>query len=44
LANVGDSKTLIIVPSTTTHNQLSDEEQEASGAKKDLIRVSVGIE
>ncbi|KAG0243890.1 Homocysteine synthase [Actinomortierella wolfii] len=44
LANVGDSKTLVISPATTTHQQLTDEEQLASGVTKDLIRVSVGIE
>ena len=44
LANVGDAKTLVIHPASTTHQQLSDEEQLASGTKKDLIRVSVGLE
>ena len=44
LANVGDSKTLVIQPATTTHQQLSDEEQEAAGTTKDMVRVSVGIE
>lgn len=44
LANVGDAKTLVIHPASTTHQQLSDEEQAASGVKKDLVRVSVGIE
>lgn len=44
LANVGDAKTLVIHPASTTHQQLSDTEQEASGVKPDLIRVSVGIE
>jgi OAH/OAS sulfhydrylase len=44
LANVGDAKTLLIHPASTTHQQLSDEEQAASGVKPDLIRVSVGIE
>ncbi|CEP18125.1 hypothetical protein [Parasitella parasitica] len=44
LANVGDAKTLVIVPSLTTHQQLSDEEQAATGVRKDMIRVSVGIE
>lgn len=44
LANVGDAKTLVIHPASTTHQQLSDKEQESSGVKKDLIRVSVGIE
>lgn len=44
LANVGDAKTLVIHPASTTHQQLSDEEQAASGVDPDLIRVSVGIE
>jgi len=44
LVNVGDSKTLVTAPAITTHLQLTDEEQLASGVTKDLIRVSVGIE
>lgn len=44
LANVGDAKSLAIHPWTTTHEQLSDEEKEASGVTPDLIRISVGIE
>ena len=44
LANVGDAKTLIIQPSATTHQQLTDEEQLASGVLPTLLRVSVGIE
>jgi len=44
LANVGDAKTLIIQPSATTHQQLSDEEQLAAGVEKGLLRISVGIE
>jgi len=44
LANVGDAKTLIIQPSATTHQQLSDEEQNAAGVSPQLLRVSVGIE
>ncbi|CAG8644094.1 11658_t:CDS:2 [Ambispora leptoticha] len=44
LANVGDAKTLVINPATTTHQQLTDDEQLASGVTRDLIRVSVGIE
>jgi O-acetylhomoserine (thiol)-lyase len=44
LANVGDAKTLIIQPSATTHQQLSNEEQLASGVLPTLLRVSVGIE
>lgn len=44
LANVGDSKSLIIHPASTTHQQLTDEEQLASGVTKDLVRLSVGTE
>jgi O-acetylhomoserine (thiol)-lyase len=44
LANVGDAKTLIIHPASTTHAQLSEDEQRASGVTPDLIRLSVGIE
>jgi O-acetylhomoserine (thiol)-lyase len=44
LANVGDAKTLVIHPNTTTHQQLSDAEQKTSGVTPDLVRVSVGIE
>ncbi|CAE7858298.1 oah1, partial [Symbiodinium sp. KB8] len=44
LANVGDAKTLVIHPGSTTHEQLSDEEQIAAGVKPDMVRVSVGIE
>ncbi|MEX0821445.1 MAG: O-acetylhomoserine aminocarboxypropyltransferase/cysteine synthase [Rhodothermales bacterium] len=44
LANVGDAKTLIIHPSSTTHQQLAAEEQLAAGVTPDLVRVSVGIE
>lgn len=44
LANVGDAKTLVIHPASTTHQQLSAEEQAESGVTPDLIRVSVGLE
>jgi len=44
LANVGDAKSLIIHPASTTHQQLSAEEQAASGVTEDLIRLSIGIE
>jgi O-acetylhomoserine (thiol)-lyase len=44
LANVGDAKTLIIQPSATTHQQLSESEQIASGVEPNLLRVSLGIE
>lgn len=44
LANVGDAKTLAIHPASTTHEQLSEEEQQAAGVAPALVRVSVGIE
>jgi len=44
LANVGDAKTLVIHPASTTHQQLSDGEQKSAGVTPDQIRVSVGIE
>lgn len=44
LANILDAKTLVIHPATTTHQQLSDEEQRAAGVTPDFIRVSVGLE
>jgi O-acetylhomoserine (thiol)-lyase len=44
VANIGDAKTLVIHPASTTHQQLNEVEQKASGVKGDLIRVSVGIE
>lgn len=44
LANVGDAKSLAIHPSTTTHSQLSDKDQNACGITPDLIRLSIGIE
>src|SRR5690349_8201348 len=44
LANVGDAKTLIIQPSATTHQQLSDAEQAAAGVVPTLLRISAGIE
>ena len=44
LANIGDTKSLIIHPASTTHQQLSDNAQETTGVTKDLIRLSVGIE
>lgn len=44
LANLGDAKTLIIQPSATTHQQLSDEEQLAAGVTPNSLRVAVGIE
>ncbi len=44
LANIGDTKSLIIHPASTTHQQLTDQEQVETGVSKDLIRLSVGIE
>jgi O-acetylhomoserine (thiol)-lyase len=44
LANVGDAKTLVIHPASTTHQQLREDEQRASGVSPELIRISVGIE
>ena len=44
LANVGDAKSLIIHPATTTHNQLTAEERVASGTTDDLVRLSIGLE
>lgn len=44
LANVGDAKTLVIHPASTTHEQLNEEEQKASGVLPNLVRISVGIE
>ncbi|HLG95257.1 MAG TPA: O-acetylhomoserine aminocarboxypropyltransferase/cysteine synthase family protein [Bryobacteraceae bacterium] len=44
LANVGDAKSLVIHPASTTHQQLSDEEKRACGISDDLIRLSIGLE
>jgi O-acetylhomoserine (thiol)-lyase len=44
LANVGDAKSLVIHPASTTHQQLSDEEKQNCGISDDLVRLSVGIE
>ena len=44
LANVGDAKTLVIHPASTTHGQLTEEQRRASGVTPDLVRLSVGIE
>jgi O-acetylhomoserine (thiol)-lyase len=44
LANIGDAKSLVIHPASTTHEQLSAEEQAAAGVTPDYIRLSVGIE
>jgi O-acetylhomoserine (thiol)-lyase len=44
LANVGDTRSLVIHPASTTHRQLSDEQKKASGAGPDVVRLSIGIE
>lgn len=44
LANVGDTRSLILHPASTTHRQLSDEQRTAAGAENDVIRLSIGIE
>ena len=44
LTNVGDAKTLVIHPASTTHRQLSEEQQAAAGVTPDMVRVSVGLE
>jgi O-acetylhomoserine (thiol)-lyase len=44
LANVGDAKSLVIHPASTTHQQLSDEQLAASGVTPEMVRLSVGLE
>jgi O-acetylhomoserine (thiol)-lyase len=44
LANVGDAKSLVIHPASTTHQQLSESDQQAAGVTADMIRLSVGLE
>ena len=44
LANIGDAKSLIIHPASTTHQQLSEAEQTATGVTSDYLRLSVGLE
>ena len=44
LANVGDAKSLILHPASTSHSQLSEEQQRAGGLTPDLVRLSIGIE
>ena len=44
LANIGDTKSLIIHPASTTHQQLTEEQQNTTGVTPDLIRLSVGLE
>jgi O-acetylhomoserine (thiol)-lyase len=44
LANIGDAKTLVIHPASTTHRQMAEADQRASGVTPDMVRLSVGIE
>jgi O-acetylhomoserine (thiol)-lyase len=44
LANVGDAKSLVLHPSSTSHSQLSEEQQKAGGLTPDLVRLSIGLE
>jgi len=44
VANIGDARSLIIHPASTTHRQLTDQEREAAGVSNDLVRLSVGLE
>ena len=44
LANVGDAKSLAIHPATTTHSQMSEEQQAAGGISPELVRLSIGLE
>ena len=44
MANIGDAKTLVIHPASTTHSQLTEEEQERTGVTPEYIRLSIGIE
>src|SRR5690606_3762998 len=44
LANIGDTKSLVIHPASTTHRQLSDEQKLAAGAGPEVVRLSIGIE
>jgi O-acetylhomoserine (thiol)-lyase len=44
LANIGDTRSLILHPASTTHRQLSDEQRETAGAGPDVVRLSIGLE
>ncbi|MCV4615248.1 PLP-dependent transferase, partial [Escherichia coli] len=44
LANIGDTRSLVIHPASTTHRQLTDEQKTAAGAGPDVVRLSIGIE
>jgi O-acetylhomoserine (thiol)-lyase len=44
LANIGDTRTLVIPPASTTHRQLDEAQQEAAGVSQEMVRLSVGLE
>jgi len=44
LANIGDTRTLVIHPASTTHRQLDEAQQLAAGVPQDMVRISVGLE
>ncbi len=44
MANIGDAKSLVIHPASTTHQQLTKEQQETTGVTEDFIRLSIGLE
>jgi len=44
LANIGDARTLVLHPASTTHQQLTDEQLDAAGVTPDMVRISVGLE
>ena len=44
LANIGDTRTLVIHPASTTHRQLDENEQRAAGVSPEMIRLSIGLE
>ena len=44
LANIGDTRSLVLHPASTTHRQLSEEQREAAGAGPDVVRLSIGLE
>jgi O-acetylhomoserine (thiol)-lyase len=44
LANIGDTRTLVIHPASTTHRQLDEAQQRAAGVEQDMVRISVGLE
>ena len=44
LANIGDTKSLIVHPASTTHRQLNEEQKKSAGIKDSMIRISIGLE